>query len=1162
MLKCFWTLSDADADLRRKSACEIMEHLISAQKEVDGEGKDADQCPDLQYALKRLLRGMCSSRECARQGFASVLSEVLASFECIQLQHALDRLISCTEVEGSMKGHEQRDFLVGRVFGFMALYRSGRLKGLTGSDAVVTHTIVSKLLELSKRQFLRQLVFELIIGIMGDCHPDTFAELLPMLLPTLDAEVEDYSPDQLSLAIALQRKAAALDSAHGSTLGKKLPKNIQPSANQWLVCSSKDGQSLQRLVPSLRSSSSCFPKVHSVWDNIINELQTHGEGKTGEGMNTVLLEQLWSGVVEPALLKSTHERRGLLMLLLQKLLPHLSASQVPLVFTPACVRCIMNNAKDKKTYLHSQALSLLRRLGRAAQELRVPLVSVLLTNGGIHFDQITNTKTVTKLLEGMETDALQEHTFFLEQLICEPKENAMLQQGTAVTDDADDADMLQKKLDTNRILAIEALAATAKNPRIPQSSAKRVDVLAFLMVHALFESSAEDESGSKKKKKKAKKADFLFEHGHSAGFAGAGAPKPELSLAVRSATYQRFLGMASDFPSMIMALAQQAKQAEQAKPSEAKEGEESEEGEEDADQAVESKSVEVLELDQLWPWSLHQYHDQLVSAGAQPHFSMDEDMQQQRQTMLDTVASIQGVLGKKGVTTAEKQQLLAFHRILLLLGLQQFQSFDQPDLGEEAGDSIVELSRCFVEMYKDRFPEVADKQDADDESESMDHTLVLVELLLGLLTQPSSFLRKSVKELFRLISDKLSEAALQAVLQVVCDVNEDPMDAEQEDDDEEDEEEEDEEDDEEAEEEEEGGGDKEDEDDEVDHSRISRNNGDSDDDDDEDDIVLGSDETLDHLREGAADDAMAALARLRFERSGGRAKQIKEEKFKFRLRALELFEVFMTRNPSSVLPIRIGVHVQLLRAAVDLISAVTDLRKPAAQSMLARLKSVYTKSLCRSKEIPRGAAVKEIADKLHDQMRELYEILMKAPSSALLQMGSAGLLYTARVLQGTSMLRPDQVIAVYEDALDNWMQRKNSKLQPLIFTELINRHPDLAWKLAPSLLKCTAATNGEATNKGGKDKSKDKSKARSSYARCEALRLLTQLLRTHGNGEKAAVAAEVQKSLRAAFEDAIQEAAGEDGANSDLQVRGCCTHAVAHMLLHTLLHCLGFHTLN
>lgn len=33
---------------------------------------------DAEYAVKRLVRGMCSSRDSARQGFASCLAQVLA----------------------------------------------------------------------------------------------------------------------------------------------------------------------------------------------------------------------------------------------------------------------------------------------------------------------------------------------------------------------------------------------------------------------------------------------------------------------------------------------------------------------------------------------------------------------------------------------------------------------------------------------------------------------------------------------------------------------------------------------------------------------------------------------------------------------------------------------------------------------------------------------------------------------------------------------------------------------------------------------------------------------------------------------------------------------------------------------------------------------------
>ena len=46
--------------------------------------------------------------------------------------------------------------------------------------------------------------------------------------------------------------------------------------------------------------------------------------------------------------------------------------------------------------------------------------------------------------------------------------------------------------------------------------------------------------------------------------------------------------------------------------------------------------------------------------------------------------------------------------------------------------------------------------------------------------------------------------------------------------------------------------------------------------------------------------------------------------------------------------------MRLLRSAVDLIGAANDGKTPAAQSMLARLKAVYMKVLCRAKEVIRN----------------------------------------------------------------------------------------------------------------------------------------------------------------------------------------------------------------
>ena len=65
--------------------------------------------PDLAYALKRLIRGLSSSREAARIGFAVGLTELLARLSDLPLGPVLALLLDNTEVTGSTKGEEGRD---------------------------------------------------------------------------------------------------------------------------------------------------------------------------------------------------------------------------------------------------------------------------------------------------------------------------------------------------------------------------------------------------------------------------------------------------------------------------------------------------------------------------------------------------------------------------------------------------------------------------------------------------------------------------------------------------------------------------------------------------------------------------------------------------------------------------------------------------------------------------------------------------------------------------------------------------------------------------------------------------------------------------------------------------------------------------------------------
>jgi hypothetical protein len=71
-LNCFWDLVSAEQESRQKAAQGIYKHLQFSS------GGDPEQISkDTSYALKRLIKGLTSSRESARLGFASCLTEVL-----------------------------------------------------------------------------------------------------------------------------------------------------------------------------------------------------------------------------------------------------------------------------------------------------------------------------------------------------------------------------------------------------------------------------------------------------------------------------------------------------------------------------------------------------------------------------------------------------------------------------------------------------------------------------------------------------------------------------------------------------------------------------------------------------------------------------------------------------------------------------------------------------------------------------------------------------------------------------------------------------------------------------------------------------------------------------------------------------------------------------
>ena len=154
LLSFFWDLASVEADKRVTAAVSLISVLQQAQSEAATAGV---ACTDLAYAIRRLVRGLASPRDGARQGFGAALVELLVTFpKEVALESVLTLMEESMQLQGSMKGPEERDMLFGRVFTCASLLRSGRVATLEPSARASMASALAKELSFcaTKKSFL------------------------------------------------------------------------------------------------------------------------------------------------------------------------------------------------------------------------------------------------------------------------------------------------------------------------------------------------------------------------------------------------------------------------------------------------------------------------------------------------------------------------------------------------------------------------------------------------------------------------------------------------------------------------------------------------------------------------------------------------------------------------------------------------------------------------------------------------------------------------------------------------------------------------------------------------------------------------------------------------------------------------------------------------
>ena len=271
-LSLYWELASPDSTIRQKSAASLIQVLSNFQSQflqnsqndqnvkIISQISDIDLAcsPDMAYGLKRLIRGLPSSREGARLGFAVALSELLKIMPPMLTQVYLDLLLQLTESQTSIKGQEERDIYFGRMFGMMAFYESGLLNSKSTTLLDVNRMIDLLYTYSQSKLYLRIPCFHLMIQILTQIKDTEMSKSVFEHVCVHILENGIKSSDELWLSLVLQSDLEFTDF------------NYTEKLMHWHQGNPLHSKNLVRLVGILKESTFMTPIIHPVWDTLVS----------------------------------------------------------------------------------------------------------------------------------------------------------------------------------------------------------------------------------------------------------------------------------------------------------------------------------------------------------------------------------------------------------------------------------------------------------------------------------------------------------------------------------------------------------------------------------------------------------------------------------------------------------------------------------------------------------------------------------------------------------------------------------------------------------------------------------------------------------------------------------------------------------------------------
>ncbi|KAJ3128620.1 DNA-directed DNA polymerase, partial [Physocladia obscura] len=481
-LELFRDLASPDSATQFKAAMTLRSQLqlsFETAHQTDPakpSGTTTDELPDdAAYALKRLVRGLASSRDRARQGFTLALVElltVLKQLASVTVDTVVDLVESFNVLSNSLKAQEEREMLFARIFCVHSIVQSGLLTS-SNSTSQQFLRVAKVLLACNKaKSYLAQASYSVLIDaaievIKSGKENCVNLDLTSFIIEVIKERGMGVEGVWFVAALQIEMRKQKLDFDWKSIFKGtwEHPANIlHPSHSA-------------RLGKILKDAASTSPKLHPIFPIIISQIFTLD-------VNAISLGDFWTQIVEePFFNSATHNYKFVGFLIFEETLQKgLWAVEKGATIDLSVLfsKSFLSLGKGEDAVLFKIAKTTAKKISTissSSSKLGLKVIFQLIgLNGHQRFDIVTRTKTVEGIVGNLDEPEINTFITYLINLIVSDSGH-----------NNDAAKTISAVSSPNiRMWALDQLQSILRAPKVPKKENWIKRVLHFLCVHSLF----------------------------------------------------------------------------------------------------------------------------------------------------------------------------------------------------------------------------------------------------------------------------------------------------------------------------------------------------------------------------------------------------------------------------------------------------------------------------------------------------------------------------------------------------------------------------------------------------------------------------------------------------------------------------------------------------